>query len=671
MKLSGMLAVAAAGQMMLIMLLLSLPTGSTAVTEAELDIINALSDGPLVQPPVVQSIDGILDITVSLAAGNHQTNAAPVFYSRLFNGSLPGQTLRVNAGDAVYLQYKNDLMKEEGINECLLIPNQFCKADITNLHFHGWHVSGTAPSDDVHIEVLPGDSYAYEIFVPEYHHGGSAWLHPHVHGSTTEQILGGASSALIINDAPDTVPVEVANAEEILLMVQNVNIKDLQEVQATSRSTLVQIELADGIEESFRMVNGQYRPTLEIVTGEWYRFRVIFANWDKKALDFELDTKGLCELYLLAKDGLYIPDYPQRTMTMFPIPTAGRADIMVRCREPGTWVATHYSGSNQEPLLTLTSVGVLAEEVLVNLTPPTANFPFPRASYTMDLVDIPPTEGCSCTTWFDDDKINDQSFEKGKYVHTISQGSIIERFLEGMDSHPYHQHVYPVQLTALLTEDMSPTDAAYFQVGDYHDTIMILTSPEVSMRYIATAFDGNVAVQCHRTDHADMGMISAEFVANANTGGKCDCSARTNDPGFTSAPTEMAPVTPTAVPIDPTPAPIDTPSSVPGSPIAPTCFPHATDHPHDPDCVDDPDWYLGNKERHNCDWVSRKPNNRCKGGKTGKTGKTGKSEKSAKGDDDDDSDDDPAAACPKTCGTCDDHHDDVEDEGADARKRKM
>mmetsp|Transcript_17384 Transcript_17384/g.19913 ORF Transcript_17384/g.19913 Transcript_17384/m.19913 type:complete len:656 (+) Transcript_17384:154-2121(+) len=655
MQLFGMVAFAAAGQMLM---LLSLPTGSTAdmITEADLAIINALSDGPLVQPPVLTSSEGRLDITVSLAAGNHQTKAAPVFYSRLFNGSLPGQTLRVNAGDAVYLQYQNELSAEEGVNECIEIKNQFCKSDITNLHFHGWHISGKAPSDDVHIEVLPGDSYPYEIHVPEYHHGGIAWMHPHVHGSTTEQILGGASSALIINDAPDSVPVEVANAEEVLLMVQNVNVKDLAEVQATSRSTLVNIELAEGIEESFRMVNGQYRPTLEIQTGEWYRFRVIFANWDKKALDFALETEDVCEMYLLAKDGLYIPDYP-RTMTHFPIPTAGRADIMVRCLVPGTWVATHYSGSNQEPLLTLTSVGELTNEEFENLTPVTRNFPFPRASYTMDLLETPPTEGCSCTTWFDDDKINDQSFQKGTYVHTISQGSIIERLLEGVDSHPYHQHVYPFQLTDLNTEEISATDAAYFQVGDYHDTVMILTSPEVSMRYIATAYDGNIAVQCHRTDHADMGMISSEFVADGATGGKCECSARTDDPGFTAAPTSTAPVTPTAVPVDPEPTPIEPTPSVPISPIAPTCFPHATEHPHPDECVDDPTWFLQNP-RHGCAWVGRKPSKRCKNGKSGK---------SAKGDDENA----PAAACPQACGTCDDHHDDDEDEAADARKRKM
>merc|ERR1711865_683200 len=105
------------------------------------------------------------------------------------------------------------------------------------------------------------------------------------------------------------------------------------------------------------------------------------------------------------------------------------------------------------------------------------------------------------------------------------------------------EHVYPYQITALKEDEISVTDAAYFQVGDYHDTVMIVTSVDVSMRYAATAFDGNVAVQCHRTDHADIGMITAEYVEEA---GQCNCSLKRDSPGFTNAPTSNAPVVPTS-----------------------------------------------------------------------------------------------------------------------------
>ncbi len=44
-----------------------------------------------------------------------------------------------------------------------------------------------------------------------------------------------------------------------------------------------------------------------------------------------------CEMNLLAKDGIYIRDYP-RKITRAQIPGGGRADFMIRCPEPGNYL---------------------------------------------------------------------------------------------------------------------------------------------------------------------------------------------------------------------------------------------------------------------------------------------------------------------------------------------
>jgi len=41
-------------------------------------------------------------------------------------------------------------------------------------------------------------------------------------------------------------------------------------------------------------------------------------------------------MYLLAKDGIYINDYP-RSLSETKIPAGGRADLMVRCSTAGTY----------------------------------------------------------------------------------------------------------------------------------------------------------------------------------------------------------------------------------------------------------------------------------------------------------------------------------------------
>ena len=41
-------------------------------------------------------------------------------------------------------------------------------------------------------------------------------------------------------------------------------------------------------------------------------------------------------MYLLAKDGIYIYDYPRKISKTL-IPCGGRADVMIRCNTPGTF----------------------------------------------------------------------------------------------------------------------------------------------------------------------------------------------------------------------------------------------------------------------------------------------------------------------------------------------
>merc|ERR1712232_1335668 len=160
--------------------------------------------------------------------------------------------------------------------------------------------------------------------------------------------------------------------------------------------------------------------------------------------------------------------------------------------------------------MTLKSVHGEGGMMMGKLETPTTGFQFPQPSYLNDLRNTPPTPGCSCETLMDDDKINDMFYDPHVFVHTVAYGSIVERIVSGVDSHPYHQHVFPYQLESFLRIDES--DAEYFHVGDYHDSISIRSSEVVTIRYAATSFAGRIPVHCHRTTHSDLGMISAEDV---------------------------------------------------------------------------------------------------------------------------------------------------------------
>lgn len=125
-------------------------------------------------------------------------------------------TLRLKPGDLLILKLKNELKNPPmgmGPGPMLLGPpmsmpmhvHDACDSSImtplsTNLHFHGLTVPPTCHEDDVlRTLVQPGArAFEYRFRIPEDETPGLYWYHPHVHGYTNPQVLGGASGALII-----------------------------------------------------------------------------------------------------------------------------------------------------------------------------------------------------------------------------------------------------------------------------------------------------------------------------------------------------------------------------------------------------------------------------------------------------------------------------------------
>ncbi len=89
---------------------------------------------------------------------------------------------------------------------------------------------------------------------------------------------------------------------------------------------------------SLVLLNGGWQPVVPLVAGEWARWRMLHSG---SAEVLELALVGAdgapapgCEILLLAKDGVYMPQVPRATPTVYLTP-ANRADVLVRCAEPG------------------------------------------------------------------------------------------------------------------------------------------------------------------------------------------------------------------------------------------------------------------------------------------------------------------------------------------------
>lgn len=164
--------------------------------------------GNVVDEPVdLRSKDGVLEI--ALTARDVKENDGRTRYCFTDAEGHESPTLRVHPGDLVIIHLKNamtdlDSMGSEPMHMHVL--ERACTSGTvmdlvsTNLHFHGMTIPPTCHADDVLKTIVePGDPpFTYRFRVPDDEPPGLYWYHPHIHGFSKQQVLGGASGALIV-----------------------------------------------------------------------------------------------------------------------------------------------------------------------------------------------------------------------------------------------------------------------------------------------------------------------------------------------------------------------------------------------------------------------------------------------------------------------------------------
>jgi FtsP/CotA-like multicopper oxidase with cupredoxin domain len=162
------------------------------------------------EPEDLRSQNGVLEAKLTASNAAEANGSARYCYTDSAGHESPN--LRVHPGDLVILHLTNALievshgsgaaMHEHGRTHS---ANNPCTSGImspvsTNLHFHGLTIPPVCHQDDVmKTSVQPGDApFEYRFRVPENEPPGLYWYHPHIHGFSKEQLLGGASGALIV-----------------------------------------------------------------------------------------------------------------------------------------------------------------------------------------------------------------------------------------------------------------------------------------------------------------------------------------------------------------------------------------------------------------------------------------------------------------------------------------
>jgi FtsP/CotA-like multicopper oxidase with cupredoxin domain len=250
-------------------------------------------------------------------------------------------------------------------------PACFHGDNVTNMHFHGLHISPQPPQDFVLLSLYPAGTphitpspteqvgtYQYTLDpIPYTQAEGTHWYHPHRHGSTALQVTNGMAGAILIagpfDDWLNGLYASVGGLSEQVLIVQQLAQGSNFFAQGTaptlskdcSSGACVCTAQSTSV-TSPPTVNGQLNPIITMRPGEIQRWRFINAAVQAGgALTIGFPTDF--HIKQIAQDGVqfaaqnyqqqpflnlawFVPNQPPQTLTTANLAPGNRADYLVQ-----------------------------------------------------------------------------------------------------------------------------------------------------------------------------------------------------------------------------------------------------------------------------------------------------------------------------------------------------
>jgi len=432
----------------------------------------------LPQAEVRASSGGLLTTTLTMSEKSHDIGIGQSLVSSSYDGGIPGPTLELRPGDQLQLTLVNNipmpLDAEEGTD-----PR------VSNLHFHGLHVSPLGNSDNPLVAVPAGESFTYNVQVPSNHPAGTFWYHPHHHGHVAWQVANGLQGALIVRGDVDALPA-IAAARERILMLANIKLNP-----ATGR-----VPVMSETGQDVFLVNGRVRPVFTMRPGEVQRWRIL-AGSGSRYFPLRLDGHNL---HQIAFDGITLPA-AQSAEEILLIP-GQRTDVMVRAGEPGRYMLRKLE--HQNGLSPFVPEHILAEVVVegtpMNMDLPTTLLPYPPDPgapaqlryWTFDILsEFPMIMG-----------VNFQPFDPSIVSATMPLGSVEEWTIQDgvTTGHPFHLHTNHFLVTHI---NGLPLAQPYWR-----DTVNVPPAGTVTVKIPFNDFIGPNVFHCHILEHEDTGMMA-------------------------------------------------------------------------------------------------------------------------------------------------------------------
>lgn len=439
---------------------------------------------PFVEPRTIASKDGVLETTLTVSLEATEVGGTPV-EARLYDGEFMPPTLSVQPGDLIRLKLDNRI------------------DELTNLHYHGMNVSPLGNGDNVFLHVVPGETFQYEVQLPETHPEGMFYYHPHIYGTTEFQIGNGMSGGIVVRGILDGLG-DLSSVKQ-----RQIYLKDIQIVDGEVPDP------PDSGADTLRTVNGRVGQVIKIRPGEtqFWEFANIGADiYYDVALDghtfFEIERDGNRRTVVEERNALFLP-------------TSSRIGVLVQGGEPGQYdlkTRAIFMGPQgdqyPETVLATVIVGGDAESPLV--------IPATLPPVSPDLRGTPIAQRRSFKFSENDDGdqfyINGLQFDANRIDTTVKLGDVEEWTIENCsgENHVFHIHQLDFQVIEVNGVPQPYVGRQDTVNLDYRDTDGPEDCPtdddpkgrvKVLIPFTEETNLGKFVYHCHIGEHEDNGMM--------------------------------------------------------------------------------------------------------------------------------------------------------------------
>jgi FtsP/CotA-like multicopper oxidase with cupredoxin domain len=529
------------------------------------------------EPRELRSENGAL--RVKLEFRSYTDAAGQVEYCYIDEHGDQAPTLRVHPGDEVTIELSNDAhasahtmllghVEKMMTNSC---TKNSMREGATNLHFHGFTIPPLCHEDDVLETAIDPDDppFEYDFRVPADQPPGLYWYHPHMHGLTKDQVLGGASGALIVEGIESFLP-ELAGLPEQIFIIRDQNLLNPNAAPAENPGSIPPVRLdRDGDAVNTGTGTGKpakdlsinfvpvpypdYRPaTIQMRAGERQLWRVLNAS-AITYLNLQVVFDGVAQrLGVVGLDGAPLTENRLGGagvvwLTHLGVPPGGRVEFLLNGPAQGTRAELLTRSVNTGPIGENDPARRIARIVALNDSSATVSR-LPAHPAPLKRADRPwlgnvspvrtrrlyfsenpkdPKNPSGATDFYitvdgQTPRVFDPSSAKPNIV--AREGEVEDWIIENRSQEVHAFHIHQVHFL-LLEWDGLPMNEPYLR-----DTINVPFWDGHSLKYPAVKIRvdfrdphtvGTFVYHCHILEHEDggmMGLIRVEPAPRANDG---------------------------------------------------------------------------------------------------------------------------------------------------------